>query len=132
MANLKTILLLTERDDLRNHMKPLAQWLDLHLPPQPIDALEHIKDHQPELFLVDAAALSPMVMALLTTIRMIPQYRDAPLIVLGDSPQAKRFKADAQFTGQFNLRRLEEKIAELLQIRLVGRGTHGPHHGSIY
>jgi hypothetical protein len=129
---MRRILFLSEDQALRALVNPLAQWLDLHAPPRPIDALENIKNIQPECFVIDANVLSPMVTALLTTIRNLPSYKSAPLILIGESPSARRLQSDKQFPRQFNLRRLEESIADLLQIRLVGRGTHGPHRGSVY
>ncbi|NUP88753.1 MAG: hypothetical protein HUU25_02900 [Candidatus Sumerlaeia bacterium] len=132
MANLARVLLLTENEKLRNFLLPLSQWLELHAPLKAIDALEHIGAHQPQLILIDATVLTPMVMALLTTIRQLPQYSGVPLVILGETPQAKRLQPDAQFGNQFNLRRLEEKIADLAGVKLTGRAMHGPHSGSIY
>lgn len=126
------ILFLTNDEHLRTQVKPLAQWLELHAPISPLHGLENIKESNPECFILDAAILSPMVIALLSTIRSCPTYRSAPVIVIGDSPLLKHFSCDRQFPRNFNLRRLEEAIAELLQTRLVGRGSHGPHHGSVY
>jgi hypothetical protein len=34
--------------------------------------------------------------------------------------------------ADLTLRRIEKAIADLLQIKLVGRGSHGPHRGSVY
>ncbi|MBN1475483.1 hypothetical protein JXA47_01895 [Candidatus Sumerlaeota bacterium] len=132
MANLKRVLLLTENEKLRSYMMPLSQWLELHAPLKPIEGLEHIHTHSPDIFVLDSKALTPMVNALLTTIRQMPRYETVPLIMLGEAPQARRFHCNHRVTGTLNLRRLEQKIAELLEIRLVGRGSHGPHHGSIY
>ena len=132
MTELKRILLLTENDKLRSFIMPLSQWLELHVPMNPIDGLEQIHSHNPDLFLLDAKCLSPMVQALLTTIRNLPRYQSAPLIIIGESHQTRCIAFDHQVTGKLNLRRIEKTISELLQIRLVGRGSHGPHHGSIY
>lgn len=131
-TKLKSILVLTENERLRSFMKPLAQWLDLHIPIQPVDALEHMSRYQPDLFIIDATAMTPMVKALLTSLRQLPQYQRTPTIVVGEDEKIRAITADSHMVSPFNLRRMEERIAELLHIRLVGRGTHGPHHGSIY
>jgi hypothetical protein len=131
-TNLHRILLLTENEKVRNFIMPLSQWLELHAPIKPLDALERISQHAPELIVVDSMVLSPMIMNLLTMIRTMPQYQGIPVVMLGDSAVAKKVPSEAMFPPTFNLRRLEEKIAELLNTRLVGRASHGPHSGSIY
>ncbi len=129
---MKRIVLLTENTRLRDFLKPLAQWLDFHAPERPIEALESIQTIQPDCLLVDATVVTPMVQALLNTIQSVAPLSEIPVVMLGESQASRRLKVDGQLPGKFNLRRLEEKIAEVLKIRLVGRGSHGPHHGSIY
>ena len=132
VAETKHILLLTEDDKLRRHLRPIDQWLNFHAPVQPVDALEHVKDYTPDIFLVDAEIINTMVTALLGAIREVPRYKDAPVVVIGDSPMGDRLKGNRKIPRDLNLRRVEQLISELLNIRLVGRGTHGPHRGSAY
>jgi len=125
------VLLITEDEALRAHLRPMSQWIDLRAPPKPIDALEALDEHQPDVFIVDARAVSAMVLALLEAVRSVPRYRNSPLILLGKSPHEKKFRPNVVMDGKFRLFRLEEKIAECLGIRLSGRVHHGPHSGAV-
>lgn len=125
------VLLITGDDALRQHLRPMSQWIDLRAPVNPVDALETVDEYQPDVLLVDARALTAMVLALLEAVRSVPRYRNTPLILLGRSPHEKKFRPDVLMEGKFRLFRLEEKIAECLGIRLSGRVHHGPHSGAV-
>jgi hypothetical protein len=73
-----------------------------------------------------------MVIALITALRNVPKYSKTPVIVLGDSHHLNQLRVDMKMPADLTLRRIEKAIADLLQIKLVGRGSHGPHRGSVY
>lgn len=128
----KHVLILTKDEMVRHHLRPMDQWLNLHLPENPIQALENIKDYPTDVFLVDVRVINSMIMALLSAVRNLPQYRHAPLVLMGESHFNKKIQAEREIPIDMNLRRIEEVIADVLNIRLIGRGTHGPHRGSAY